>query len=86
MSSELHWRPVPPPPPDNWLPSGLKLKIRDHLWSGEEYRSDRPFRISSMDRHIMGFLRGLAACNEEGADTLINAIDEHGEIEIWIEG
>lgn len=82
MSSSLHWRPVPPPPADNQLSSDLKFKLRDHFFHGD-WPYNESFEITDHDGVVIAFLRGLAACGVEDADTLLKLIDEHGKIEIW---
>ncbi len=78
----MHWRPVPPPPVDNQLDAGLMFRLEKYLFDGHwEYNS--PYEITADDHILLSYLRGLADCGVEDADTLINRVKEHGKIEIW---
>ncbi len=72
MSSNLIWRPVAPQP-NRILPDELKFMLRK--------RYGNPIN-SALSKQDIGYLRGLKDCDVEGAQTLIDAICNHGEIVI----
>jgi hypothetical protein len=83
VSSSLHWRPVPPPPVDNQLSTDLKFRLRAQLWNDHEEWNE-PYTINKTFPRIMGFLEGLAAAGTEDAKFLLDKINEHGEVQVWI--
>lgn len=83
MSNDLYWRPAPKDlPPARSLPHGLKARLARRLW-GE----DSPALGSTMDvdQHELPYLEGLADGGVDGAADLVDAIREHGTIQLWIE-
>ena len=72
MSSSLNWLPVQNPA-GNWLATGLKFKLRS------KYGNPVSAVLTESD---VPFLEGLAACNVEDAQTLIDAIEKYSEVSI----
>lgn len=69
MSSNLYWKPT-----DGGydLPDELKFKLR------EEYTL--PYKFSQYE---LPFLKGLIVCDIQGAKELYQAIEKHGEVEVY---
>lgn len=83
MSRSLHWRPVPPPPVDNQLDTGLMFKLESYLFH-DHWEYNIPYEIDpAKDHGLIGYLRGLADGGVEGADELLGLIGKHGKIQIW---
>jgi hypothetical protein len=72
VSCSLYWRPV-----------GNGHQVGDNVLRDAVTR--RFGRGARLDYGAMDFLRGLEAGGVEGADKLIEAIERHDEIEIYLE-
>jgi hypothetical protein len=75
MSSSLAWRPRIVPQ-SHYLPSALKFALR------EEYGDPVKKIFTSND---IAFLRGLAVGKIDGAESLIELIEKHDEVEVFEE-
>jgi hypothetical protein len=87
MSSSLYWRPAPKKvPAAQSLPYGLKSVIARRLWDHDGSLNGDPVEV---DHAFLPYLRGVADAGNgdvaEGARELIGLIEEHGEVELWIE-
>lgn len=74
MSASLHWKPVPKPLEDDYLSQDLYAKIKYKLWPNGVNRE------VEVDEAFMPYLQGLADCNIEDAQKLIDLIREHGAV------
>jgi hypothetical protein len=72
MSSTLYWEPVKPKKGKS-LDTGLKWILQKRYGS--------PVQVELDDGDIP-YLQGLADANTEGAQTLIDAIEKYGRIEL----
>jgi hypothetical protein len=78
MSSSLHWRPVPKPVDDSYLSGQLKHILgKNDPWVGGEERR--------VDSTVIPYLQGLADADVEDAQTLIDLIRKHGEVDLYLE-
>jgi hypothetical protein len=84
MSFSLYWRPAAPPPPDHHLDPQLKYKISPKLWDHDGTLRGEPYQLSKDHPRTMGYLEGMADAGIAGAQELIDAINEHGTVEIFI--
>lgn len=79
MSTRLHWVPI----------TKLKNPVKESGPSLKNALRDE-FGVSGCARVLgceaMPFMRGLVAAGVPGAHELLEAISEHGEIEVWEEG
>jgi len=73
VSCSLYWRPV-----SKTHLGGFRRTVRDEMI--ECYGSG-----AIIDENALEFLRGLAAAKLDGAKELIDAIEQHGEIQIFQE-
>lgn len=78
MSSTLYWRPVVPTDHES-LSDSFKLAIVAAATDGE-------IRLA---HEALGYLRGMKAAGsadvKKDCDTLIEAIEKHGEVVLWLE-
>lgn len=74
MSASLHWKPVPKPLEDDYLSKDLYFKIRGRFWPGGVNRE------VEVDEEFIPYLQGLADCNVEDAQKLIDLIREHDAV------
>lgn len=82
MSNHLYWLP-PRGPSGNRLPYVLKSVLAPRLWGQDgSVRSDK----TRLDEGNLDYLYGLADAGVEGALELINAIQRHGAVDVWIAG
>jgi hypothetical protein len=79
MSSTLYWRIHAPPKGKPIGEYPLKEKLRKKFGDG---RSGDP---TVLGESALEYLRGLDDCGVKGADTLIEAIEQHGAVEVWEE-
>jgi hypothetical protein len=75
MSANLYWRPVPKTA--HGLPDALKYILQDSQGLEAE--------MQVFTRASICYLRGLADAKIDGAQELINAIEKHEEVEVWLE-
>lgn len=75
MSQSLYWKPVVPQE-GNDLPDALKFKLRD--------KYDLDANPSVLGMRDVGYLSGLADCHIDGASELMEAIEKHGEVEVYL--
>lgn len=75
MSATLKWEPSKRK--SQSLPDALKFVLRDK----GGVTSERTI----FGRGNISYLRGLADAGVEGAQELIDAIDKHEEVELWLE-
>ena len=75
MSANLMWAPAKRD--KQTLPDALKFILRDHCCLDSDKQT--------WEKDQIPYLRGLAHANVEGAQELIDAIDTHGAVEIWLE-
>lgn len=78
----MHWRPVPPPPVDNHLSTDLMFKLEKRLFH-DHWEYNTGYEINLDDTWLIHYLRGLADCGVEDAQTLLDLVAEHKKIEIW---
>lgn len=76
MSGTLHWR-----QPSTGKAVG-EWPLRDAV---QAYLSMSAGREGELTQDDLSFLHGLAAANIEGADDLIQAVEKHERILVWIE-
>jgi hypothetical protein len=74
MSANLMWEPAKRPAES--LPDALKFVLRDRY--GLEHRQ-------TFGRNQVPYLQGLADANIEGALELLEAIEKHESVELWLE-
>lgn len=75
MSATLCWRPVVKN--RKTLPDALKFVLRDKRGQGSEK--------NTYDHSDFPYLRGLVDAEVDGAQELIAAIEQHEEVEVWLE-
>lgn len=84
MSTDLYWRPAPRViPPGNELPHALKRTLAKRLWGHDGSLNGDAVEV---DKAFIPYLEGLADAEVAGARELINAIHEHGDVELFIRG
>ena len=84
MSMDLYWRPVIPIEGQH-LSRALKYAISRELWDHDGTLGG----AATLSTAHVGFLRGMAAAGNEEVSkdcrTLVEAIEKHGAIVVWIE-
>lgn len=70
MSSNLYWKPISQD--NNDLPDELKWAIKKEF--------SLPYTFTSYD---LGFVKGLMVCDVKGAKELFQAVEQHGEVEVY---
>ena len=80
MSSTAYWKPVTPKE-GNCLSDDLKRKIARRYMGHDGSLSGSVF----LNHADMGWLEGLRDGGVKGADKLVDAINKHDDIEVWIE-
>jgi hypothetical protein len=75
MTTSLYWQPAQRPA-GNHLPDALKFILR------KRFRGDGPCVRRTMGSADLDYLRGLADADVDGAQDLIDAIDQHGDVEL----
>ena len=84
MSMDLYWRPVVPIEGQH-LSRELKYTISRELWDHDGTIGGN----ATLSAEHIGFLRGMAAAGKEevrkDCRTLVEAIEKHGAVEVWIE-
>lgn len=79
MSATLMWEPKKRKAQS--LPDALKFILRDSLGAGMGWQGGRITFNHSND----AYLRGLRDAGIEGAQELLDAIEQHEEVELWLE-
>lgn len=83
MSSSLHRRPVPKDlPPAGDLSDHLKHCLAQRYWGHGGSLTSEPIIL---DRTDLAYLEGLADGGVEDASMLIEGINDHDRVQIWIE-
>jgi len=80
MSTNAYWRPVVPKKGHD-LSDDIKRKIARRYMEHDGSLSGS----ARLDSSALGWLEGLRDANVKDADSLIQAIEKHGEIEVWLE-
>lgn len=80
MSSNLMWKLVEPP--GGSLSYELKRTISRKLWDTDGSCGGD---VVTVDRNLIPYLEGLMHGGVNGAEELIELIDEHEEIQLWHE-
>lgn len=87
MSTSLYWRPVPVDPSGTSLPYGLKKAVARRFWDHDGSLYGDPAELTADD---LPYLEGVRDGGGEevaaGAQQLIDAIEKHGRVEIFIAG
>lgn len=85
MSADLYWRPVNPEPSGRSVSGGLHFLLGPRLWGHDGTLTSESWEV---DESLIPFLEGIEAAgspeNAAGARELIDAIENHGTIEILI--
>lgn len=82
MSSSMYWRPAPKEvPPPNELSYELKKAVARRWWDHDGSLNGGEIEIG---RGHLNYLQVLADGGVEGADDLIKAVEEHGNVLVWI--
>lgn len=81
MSSSLYWRPVPKLPEGQELPFELKKRLGRRIWNHDGSLTSDEYEVGN---ELVPYLEGLADGNVPGAAELVAAIEEHGQVQIWI--
>lgn len=85
MSFSLYWRPAdPPPPPETPEDNQLKYKLAPLLFEHDGTLRSGPVVLTSSNGIVIGYLKGLAACEVDGAQDLLDAINDHGGVVLWV--
>lgn len=79
----LHWKPVAKTKVR--IPEGLSRILRLHWLTGTTTRRIERAVVPHTAETAIAYLQGLRDANVTGADILLDAINEHGQIEIWLE-
>lgn len=84
MSFSIYWEPVKPVK-GHELPRGLKYVIARRLWDADGTIRNQAF----LNKAYVSYLQGVRDATtfaevREGAEALISAITEHGEVRVWI--
>jgi hypothetical protein len=82
MSASMLWRPVNPKPDGEYVEDAFRQAIAKRLWGGDASSSTQPHELDASD---LPYLNGLRDGGVKGAQVIIDAIQKHGSIEIWIE-
>lgn len=81
----LRYRPMPAPPAAEELPRALKEYLGNQLWeTDQEALTGSPIVIRADNLRVVGFLEALKAVEIDGADELLEAIQEYGAVTIWV--
>ncbi len=83
MSSNLYWRHVPVAPEANRLPYGLKKAIAQSVWGHDGSLNSEPVPV---DGAFVPYFNGLRDGGVEGAQAVLDLIEQHGAIELLIAG
>lgn len=87
MSTGLYWRPIPIEPKEHSL-GWLKHDLHAEVWGTDGNDASCGHGPTKVGRELLPFLRGVIAGGSEdkahSAQMLIEAIEEHGEVEILI--
>jgi len=79
MSGTMKWRPVPRVA--HFLDYPLKCALIKR-WNSGEFGREHPIKLTSSD---IPFLEGLLCAEIGEAKKLIDAIEKHDEIHLWID-
>lgn len=74
MSANLYWEPYKKRPKS--LPDALRFKLRDGYGVSNE---------AIMNASDLAYLQGLRDCSIDGAQELIDAIEKHEAVRVWLE-
>jgi len=85
MSFGLYWEPSAPTR-GNPLPTELKFIMARRFWGGDGSTRGETLLISGNDMaYLQGVRDATASCEiQEGVDELISAINDHGEVRVWV--
>ena len=81
MSTNLYYRPLPAEPDKIELPFELKKAIAQRFWDHDGSLYGDEVRFDSQD---IPYLNGLKHAGIRGAAQLINAIETHRAVKVWI--
>ena len=82
MSASMYWQPVVRRPDGECVDDALRYRLARRLWSQDGSSSTDK---EELDESIVPYLEGLRDGGVEGADEMIKAIRQHGQIEVWID-
>lgn len=78
----MHWRPVNPKPEGEYVDDDFRHSVAERFWGHDgSLRSDP----RELDKSDLPYLQGLRDGRVQGAQAIIDAIQKHGTIEVWIE-
>lgn len=81
MSASMYWRPVVRKPDGEHVPDSLRYRLAQRIWDQD---GSPPTDKDEIGPEIIPYLEGLHDGGVAGAEDLIEAIRQHGSIEIWI--